>query len=71
LLVAYVAGLAMVLGAWIAVANEPAFGRQVGYVNVAVGGLVVLAGGAAAYLVEFRRQLRRRISAATPARSTA
>lgn len=60
-IVAAVAGLAMVIGAWIGVGGEPSFARQVGYLNVAVGGIVVLVGGAGVYLVEYRRQIRRRI----------
>lgn len=65
--VATIAGFAMVIGSWIAVSDQPAFGSQVGYFNVAVGGLVIIAGGAATYLVEFRRQLRRRILLVTNA----
>lgn len=65
--VAAIAGFAMVIGSWIAVSDQPSFSSQIGYLNVAVGGLVVIAGGGATYLVEFRRQLRRRIALVTDA----
>ena len=66
---AALAGLAMVMGSWLAVSGQAAFPRQVGYLNVAVGGLVVITGGAGAYLVEYRRQIRCRIVRVTNAES--
>lgn len=53
-------GTAMIIGSWMAVSGEPALSGQVGWLNVGVAGLVVALAGAGSYLVEYRRELRRR-----------
>jgi TRAP-type C4-dicarboxylate transport system permease small subunit len=57
-------GAAMILGSWIAVSGRAAFADQVAWINVGVAGLVVVAAGVSAYLVEFRREIRRRLALA-------
>ena len=61
---ALVVGVAMVFGAWVAVSGRSAFADQVAWINVGVAGLVVAAAGVSAYLVEFRREIRRRVALA-------
>lgn len=57
---ALVVGVAMIVGSWVAVSGETTLSAQVGWINVGVAGLVVAVAGVSAYLVEFRREVRRR-----------
>jgi hypothetical protein len=61
-LVLTVVGIALVIGAWVAVSGEPSFSRQLGYVNLGVAGLVVAGVGQVYFLVSRRRAVRTRIA---------
>ncbi len=57
------AGLIAIAGSWVEASGKVRLSDQLAWLNLGIGGLVLMLAGNAAYLTTFRRAVRRRISA--------